>query len=340
MKFGIFDHLDQRDEPVGQTLKDRLELLETAEDAGFYCYHLAEHHATPLGIGSSPSVFLAAAAEHTSRMRIGALVWVLPLHNPLRLVEEICMLDQLSNGRLDVGMGRGFSPYEIGYYGINSAEARAIFEEAVDVITKGLTCERLDHQGPRFQYHDVPMEVRPVQQPRPPMWFAVGSRETLEFAARYGMNVVGAGSVERTRPTFDAYRECWAQHRDDPERQDAPNAEPLMGIWRHLYVAESDAEAETAARIAYQFWGRSMTKLWHAHRAAPRIFVEDFDEWRKIGGVIVGSPQSVSRQIADQIDTFGGNYMIFSIAWGNLGHDRETRSVELFASDVMPAFAD
>ena len=126
MKFGIFDHIDRRDEPLQKTYQDRLTLIVAAEAAGFYCYHLAEHHATPLGMAPSPSVFLAAVAQCTRRIRLGPMVYVLPLYIPLRLIEEICMLDNLSGGRLDVGIGRGISPFEVGGYGIDPNESREI----------------------------------------------------------------------------------------------------------------------------------------------------------------------------------------------------------------------
>ena len=107
MEFGVFDHLDRYDGALADYYEDRLKIAEAYDRAGFHAYHLAEHHSTPLGMAPSPSVFLAAVAERTRRLRFGPLVWPVPLHHPLRLIEEICMLDQLSGGRLDIGFGRG-----------------------------------------------------------------------------------------------------------------------------------------------------------------------------------------------------------------------------------------
>ena len=98
--------------------EQRLQCLEYADEAGFYCYHLAEHQATPLGMAPSPGVFLSAAIQRTQRLRLGPLVYLLPLYNPLRLVQEICMLDKMSRGRLEVGIGRGVSPYELAFYNV------------------------------------------------------------------------------------------------------------------------------------------------------------------------------------------------------------------------------
>jgi alkanesulfonate monooxygenase SsuD/methylene tetrahydromethanopterin reductase-like flavin-dependent oxidoreductase (luciferase family) len=126
MKFGIFDYIDDRGEPLHKTYDDRLALLQAAEAAGFYGYHLTEHHATPLSMTPSPGVFLAAAARETQRIRLSTLLYLLPLYHPLRLFEELCMLDHLSHGRLDVGLGRGISPMEFEAYGWTLASRAGI----------------------------------------------------------------------------------------------------------------------------------------------------------------------------------------------------------------------
>ena len=107
MDLGIFDHLDRQAMPVHEFYESRLRLLEKYDAAGFYSYHLAEHHATPLGLAPVPGIFLAAATQRTRRIRLGPCVYCLPLYDPLRLIEEVCMLDQLSRGRFDFGVGRG-----------------------------------------------------------------------------------------------------------------------------------------------------------------------------------------------------------------------------------------
>jgi alkanesulfonate monooxygenase SsuD/methylene tetrahydromethanopterin reductase-like flavin-dependent oxidoreductase (luciferase family) len=122
--FGLLDWIDRSTAPLHQLYKDRLQLLGVADAAGFFCYHLAEHHATPLGMAPSPALFLTAAAQRTQRIRLGPLVYLLPLYNPLRLIEEVCMLDQLSDGRLELGIGRGVTPYELRYYGVEPAGTR------------------------------------------------------------------------------------------------------------------------------------------------------------------------------------------------------------------------
>jgi len=147
MEFGVFDHLDRNDLPLKDYYETRLQLIEAYERAGFYAYHLAEHHATPLGMAPSPSVLLAAVAQRTHRLRFGPLVYALPLHHPIRLIEEISMLDQLSGGRLEIGFGRGASPMEIALYGQDPAKAERIYGESLEIILEGLTTGAVDFHG-------------------------------------------------------------------------------------------------------------------------------------------------------------------------------------------------
>ncbi|NQV57648.1 MAG: LLM class flavin-dependent oxidoreductase [Rhodospirillales bacterium] len=181
MQFGIFDHLDKRDEPLGQFYDDRLKFISAVEAAGFYSYHIAEHHMTPLGMTPSPNVFMAAMARETTRIRMGPLIYMMPLYHPLRLIEEICMVDQLSNGRLDIGVGRGISPYEVAYFGVEPEETREMSEEYLDILLKGLTTNNLNHQGKYHQFTDVPMELEPLQKPYPPLWYGAGNEHGAKF---------------------------------------------------------------------------------------------------------------------------------------------------------------
>src|SRR3954467_4318522 len=127
---GIFDHLDSRGVALQQFYADRLRLVERYDQLGFHAYHVAEHHSTPLGLAPSPSVYLSAIAQRTKRIRFGPLVYILPLYHPLRLAEEISMLDHMSGGRLQLGIGRGISPIEVGFFGVQPAESPAIYLEA------------------------------------------------------------------------------------------------------------------------------------------------------------------------------------------------------------------
>src|ERR687888_1294440 len=134
MQFGVFDHLDRNDLPLRDYYEPRLAIAELYDRLGFYAYHIAEHHSTPLGMAASPSVFLAAVAQRSKRLRFGPMVYALPLYHPLRLIEEICMLDHLSGGRLDIGFGRGSSPIELADYGGDPTAAQEVYGEGLELV--------------------------------------------------------------------------------------------------------------------------------------------------------------------------------------------------------------
>src|SRR3954469_5857723 len=129
LSFGVFDHLDSSGAPLREFYEDRLNLTELYDRLGFYCYQVAEHHSTPLGMAPSPSVFLSALAQRTKRINFGPLVYTLPLYHPIRLIEEICMLDQMSGGRFQFGVGKGISPIEVRYYGLDPEKLGSMFIE-------------------------------------------------------------------------------------------------------------------------------------------------------------------------------------------------------------------
>ncbi len=160
LSFGIFDHLDSNGAPLGSFFEERLRLVELIEKCGFHAYHLAEHHSTPLGMAASPSVFLAAAIQRTTKIKLGPLVYVLPLYHPLRLYEEICMLDHLSQGRLSLGVGRGGALLEHQRYGIDPTLAPAMYHEAFAVLMRAFECDVLDFDGKFFKYKDYVVQAK------------------------------------------------------------------------------------------------------------------------------------------------------------------------------------
>ena len=147
MKFGVFDHIDDGRARRAGIFGERLALIERYEHAGFHAYHLAEHHGTPLGHGPSPSVFMAADPAHDA-LRLGPLRLLLPLYHPLRLIEEVCMLDHLSDGRLQIGVGAGVSPVEVGFFEVDWDSRRDRFDETFEILLKGLASDELTHHGP------------------------------------------------------------------------------------------------------------------------------------------------------------------------------------------------
>ncbi|CAI8006151.1 Uncharacterized protein y4wF [Geodia barretti] len=308
MDFGVFDHLDRGDLPLKDYYEARLTLIEAYEREGFYAYHVAEHHSTPLGMAPSPSVFLAAVAQRTRRLRFGPLVYALPLYHPLRLIEEICMLDQMSGGRLEIGFGRGSSPIELAVYGQNPAEAQRIYAEGLDLILQGLTRKTLDFAGEFFNFKDVPMELEPLQKPHPPLWYGVHSPESAERAARRALNIVSLDPAVPTRSFTDRFREVWREVHGDGDA-----ALPKIGLGRFVVVADDDKAALRIARRAYPVWHRSFQP--------PGI---------------AGSPDTVRTFLRSQLDTAGANYLIGQFAFGDIALDEALRSVDLFSEQVVP----
>ncbi|MPY96251.1 MAG: LLM class flavin-dependent oxidoreductase, partial [Acidimicrobiia bacterium] len=253
--FGIFDHMEQRGTPLHQLYAERLDYLGRADEAGFWAYFKSEHHLTPLDAAPCQSVFLAAAAQRTRRIRLVPLVYLLPFHHPVRLVEEISMLDHLCTGRLEVGVGRGIAPPEHDMWGLDPATSRERAEEALEVVLRGLTSDRLDHEGRFYTFRDVPMELHPYQQPYPPLWYP----GTLEIAARRGFHTVVGGTVAHVAKLVARYRAAAEAHRRDPGRVNPHVANPIVAGATRVFVARTDAAAERRARRAWAAYTRNIT---------------------------------------------------------------------------------
>jgi alkanesulfonate monooxygenase SsuD/methylene tetrahydromethanopterin reductase-like flavin-dependent oxidoreductase (luciferase family) len=333
VKFGVFDHVDWGGAPLDRHFEDRLALVEAYDRLGFHGYHVAEHHGTPLGTAPSPSLYLAAVAQRTSRIRIGPLVYLLPLYHPLRLIEEVCMLDQMSRGRLMLGIGRGVSPIEAGFFGNPPEGQQALYDETLEILLKGLTSERLDHDGAQYRLRDVPMTLRPFQQPHPELWYGVSSPESTLWAARNRVNVVTLAAAARARPTMDLYKGEWAalgRPADDL---------PLMGLSRHIVVADSEEAAQAIAGHAYRVWRASFIKLWVDRGHDPARFGYYPEEWVQMEASrhgCAGTPDKVVRYINEEIGTSGCNYLVSSLVFGDMTRSEALRSAELLAGEVMP----
>ncbi|MEO8203369.1 MAG: LLM class flavin-dependent oxidoreductase [Betaproteobacteria bacterium] len=335
VRFGVFDHLDASGRPLGEFYEHRLRLVEAYERIGLHCYHTAEHHATPLGMCPSPSLLHSAVAQRTRKILFGPLVYTLALYHPLRLAEEICMLDHMSGGRFQVGVGRGISPFELGYYGVDAKESQAIYHEAYAVVMQALGAETLTHEGRYFNFHAVPILMHPVQKPHPPLWYGVGNVEGVAWCVQNRVNAVVNGPLARVREITDRYRTEWAAAGHSPESM------PMVGTTRHVVIAPTDAEATAIARRAYALWWKSFMYLWKKHNAAPQFaaFPEDFDLVFKAGLAAVGSPATVRRLLDAEIAQSGVNYLLCRFAFGDLTLAESQRSVELFADEVMPHFS-
>lgn len=342
MKFGLFDHVDANGRPLAQLLDERIAFVSAAEEAGFYSYHVAEHHATPLNLVPVPGVYLGAVARATSRIRLGPLGYLLPLYSPLRLIEEICILDHLSNGRLDIGVGRGISPFELKYHDVDPETSQGIFREALETVLAGLDNEELNHEGENYSYENVPMELRPLQTPHPPIWYPTMSVEGAAFGGENGYHCVTLGGVGFAKPTIDSYKEAFAKRgRPGDGATEDFDGGAAIGIMRHLVIADTDDEAMKLAEPAYQAWEASLTKLWRVNKVSgPNIaqFIPPtLDEAIQRGSVVVGSVATVRDQLAEDIQALGLNYMVTAFYFGDIAHQQAMNSMQIFASEIMPA---
>lgn len=339
VSFGLFDWLDRASGTVGELYESRLKLVEIADRAGFYGYHLAEHHGTPLGMAPSPSVYFAAVAQRTAKIRFSPMAFLLPMYHPVRLIEEVCMLDHLSQGRVELGVSRGVSPYEIKCFGVNPEETREIFTEVLEVFRAGMCNEVLNFNGKHFQLKDVPMVIKPLQRPYPPLWYPSFSQAGVDYAAQHSFNFLSLGPPALITQLMAQYRQTWAANAGTPNRLNGHVTAPKLGAMRQIYIDETDAAALAVAKPAYADWYQSITQLWH--RNSDTAYDQFFDWDACLAGetILVGSVATVREQLRRLVAESGINYVVGSFAWGSLSAAQSRRSLERFIAEIMPAIS-
>jgi alkanesulfonate monooxygenase SsuD/methylene tetrahydromethanopterin reductase-like flavin-dependent oxidoreductase (luciferase family) len=331
--FGVFDHVDRNDLPAPLYYEERLKLIEAYDRAGFYAYHCAEHHLAPIGMVASPSVFLAAVAQRTKRLRFGPLVYVLPLYHPLRLLEEICLLDQMSNGRLELGFGRGSSASELAYFGESSETSADAYNSSLAIIIEALTKCEFSVPGQAESFQHMPLQLAPFQRPHPPIWYGVHSVDSADRAAKRGLGMISLDSAAETFAFTERYRETW-------KAANGAQSMRKLGISRFVVVSEDGEAALAAARRAYAKWFDSFT--YTSRRHGYEIFHSrppDFDSMVAQGKAIAGTPEAVSAFVRSELTAAGADYFVGQFAFGDLSPQETQESVALFARKVMPAFA-
>ena len=375
LRLGVFDHI----EPVpGQRLdqiyRERLVQIERLDRAGFYAYHLAEHHTPAIhSLAPSQNVFLGSVAQRTTRMRFGPCVYVLPLHHPLRLIEEISMLDHLSGGRLEIGVGRG-GVMEAFFWGQEADPETnyARYLETLAILREGLSHDQLTYAGRFHRFENLPMYLRPLQKPYPPLWYM----RNPVTAATEGMHTIIVGSIDGLAVAVPRYRAAWEEHQGSGALT-VQGHEPMIGLVVHLVVAETDDDAMRIAKPAWEKyrWNlaaprrleaekRGLTQFMHAKdgsfgfvgerpqglptremRRDIDAELERFDEVKqgthpnRLGGVaLAGTPRAVLEYMDEYLAT-GANYFVCSFQWGDISHADAMRSIELFVTEVMPRYA-
>ena len=334
MLFAAFDHNDATGMPAARQLDQRLELVAAYERLGYYAYQLAEHHGTPLGI-ATPHLMLAAASRLTSSIRLGTLISILPLVPPLRTVEEAATLDQLTNGRLVLGVGRGVSPVETGFHGVPGDEAQPRFDEAFEILQMGLAPDvtEVTFHGKYYDIDSAPVVTKPVQQPLI-CWYATRTPDKARWCARLGMPMMALVPSPQVRTLTDAYKAEWATLG----RAEADL--PPLGVSRQIVVADTNQKAQEIAGRAFAPFTGNLSYLWKKFDVAmpPGVASGTFESIPS-GHRYAGDPAGARAWVAGHAETAGINYFSLEFAFGDMTFAETLRSAELFAKEVMPAFS-
>ena len=339
--FGLFDWVDSDGvREAGQLYRERLDLLADAEIQGFDIYHLAEHHGTPLGLVPSPSVFIAAAAMRTTRIRLCPLVYVLPLYHPARLAEEIAMLDQLSGGRLEIGFGKGGNPYELLSYGIDRYEAQRRYDQVFDSVLQALESGMIAATGAAAAAAEMPVRTR--QLPYPPIWYPSSNPESVPGLGKRGINTIlgfsfRSPTIGETRLRRDEYFDGVAHAPAGMPMGGAGARTPRFGIMRNVYVGDSDRDARDRMLEAMAVFYEQFTAV--SRRHGDDRFAEPYDFALAIeeGRVIAGSPDTVRAQLAGMLRESGCNHFAGAFAFGSLSYAEARSSLMRFGEQVAPA---
>ncbi len=346
MKLGLFDHMQKHDHPARTYVdlyRNHLEVLEFADQAGMDFYFVAEHH-FDMGFSEcpSPGSFLGAASQRTKNIRMGPLVYVLPLWHPVRVAEEAALLDNLMNGRLECGIGAGIGPFSFAAYNVPWDQKREMTLEALQIIKGIWTHETFSFEGKYFKCKDVDSSIPLVQKPHPPLWMPTRSKESIEEAASTGVSTVQwvPSGMKATRTAFDAYREVY-------QRAKPSGRKPHMGLMREIYVAESDKQARADGEYHWKnFWERrGGARTYGAHGTtglttildgSRRQQLMDMDHSIAEGSFICGSPDSVVQQIKSIANQAGGDTFLGEFTFGELTQKQALNSLRLFTEQVMP----
>jgi alkanesulfonate monooxygenase SsuD/methylene tetrahydromethanopterin reductase-like flavin-dependent oxidoreductase (luciferase family) len=331
VSFGIFDHLDHAGGSLRQQYNDRLEIAAASDEAGFRAYHVAEHHGTPHGLAASPNLFLSAVAQRTRTLRLGPLVMLLNLYHPLRAFEEICMLDQLSGGRLDLGIGRGAVPLELSFFGVSPADAQDRYSEAAEIVLKAMETDRLTYKGRHFSISDVPITLSPLQKPYPLLWYGTTKPESARWAAENSINIACVGNSSAIRTITDAYRAQWSTR--------PMQVMPLLGMVRMVVIAGSDSEAHALAAPAYARWFKTFTFLSRiGNLPVPPHLPNSFEQAVDDGFCLVGSPSTVRETLKSEVVEAGVTYVMCQVAFGDLPLAASLETISVMRSTIIPDF--
>src|SRR5689334_547537 len=342
-----------------RTYAEHLAAWEELDRLGYDGVGFNEHHCSPYGLMNSPNLLAAAAAQRTKRLKLLIYGNLLPLHEPLRLAEELAMLDCMSNGRLISGFARGI-PREYQVHNVPLSESRERFEEAFDIVTRAWSEDVFSYEGKYWSYKDVALWPRPIQQPRPPIMIPiVGSKESIEFAARHDLGItpgLAGGGLRDDIIRHYARSLAAAGHRITPNH---------LSLALNAYVADSKAQAvrevapyhlyfnrtlfshgsftETAAQRQAGYVGQHSTDYVRPeNQRAAALLREDFRGLtfeafeKQAANLPYGTPEEVAQRIIAQADHAGANMVQIGLNRGAMPHQLFMNQIERFAKQVLP----
>ncbi|MEW6299860.1 MAG: LLM class flavin-dependent oxidoreductase [Thermodesulfobacteriota bacterium] len=340
MNFGLlmpFQNPARWARPFPDLYREHIEHIVRAEELGYDTVWLTEHHFDPDGWSPSLLPLAAGIATRTRRIRVGTFILILPFQHALRVAEDAATVDILSNGRLDLGVGKGYRVNEFRGFGIPREQREARLEEDLEVLRRAWTEDRFSFDGQFYHLTDVSLSPRPVQRPHPPLWIGARGRRAIERTARLGCHLMGTGEVEQQR----AYDRALAQHGRKPE-------DFFIAQLRWVYVAENREKAwdDVEAHLHYLFTSAFPLLKEAGDLRADRTMREPPGpkDLRKIdptipgGAPIVGSPEDCVRAIERYRRETRITHLAMGMHLPGLAPGKVLRSLELFAREVMPRF--
>jgi alkanesulfonate monooxygenase SsuD/methylene tetrahydromethanopterin reductase-like flavin-dependent oxidoreductase (luciferase family) len=316
-----------------------IELAQAAETLGFRNVWLGEHHFSTYGYLSRPVQLASYIAAKTTRLRVGTAVIVVPLHHPLIIAEEIAMLDLLSGGRCDIGLGRGYQRYEFERFGLQLDTDGTRWNDSIDILLKSFEGKPFSYEGKLFKIPESVVFPRTVQKPHPPIWITAQSPYSLEAAVRRGFNVLTGGfgvPLERLAEFGKLFERVVAEAK--------PAKRPLVGVQRAIYVTKDTADAREAAEQAR--WNMRVTlslrnnyeRVENGNAIPVPAQTEPTMDELLDRHLIIGTPDTCIRQIKRLKEAVGITHFNGSFWLGDMEQARVLRSMELFSQEVMPAF--
>ena len=329
MKFGIFSVADHYPGELQRNSKqfydELLEQAELADELGFDSFWLAEHHFHQYGIIPRPSLFLAAAAQRTKRIKLGASVVVLPFDNPIRIAEDYAMLDVISGGRLCMGVGSGYLQHEFEGFSIDPVEKRARFDEALAIIIEAWKGKRFSYKGQYNSFEDICLNVSSLQQPHPLLTVAILSNNAAYYVGKQGLPIMMIPYA--TTESFSELSDTVTAFRKGFKESGQPIEKAIVPFGLHSFCGESFAAVEADCRTMMDRYVR--TRLYAKQRSFERIREKDL--------VAFGSPDEIIR-VAKKYEQAGLTHFLSIMNFGGMPHKKVLQSMRLMAKEVFPAF--